>query len=419
MKKFLLMGVVFFAVAAGFSIPVAQADVASSTTMAVASSSLQAQIDTNNQQIAQLNQQIAEYQAELQQAGADKKTLQSAIKGLDLQKSKVQAQIAATEHQIAVTQLQIQQIGGQIVGTEQVIATQQAALGDELVVLEKAESQSLLIQLLRSATLVEAWSDTNQTLQVQDAIQGKMQELRAEENNLQDSKTASQEKQTTLTSQQQSLAAQQQSLVATEQSKTQLLAETNAKESTYQKLLAAAEAELNSFSTFAQNAGGSKLLAGQTSCDAWGCYYNQRDALWGGNALDGTKYNIASDGCLISAVAMVMTHYGYRDVTPATINADPANFAAYYPAYLLTTINVDGVSATRKTAAIDATLSTGNPVIIGLHAYGGTHFVVFVSGSKGNYTMRDPYITDGKDISFSANYSMKDVFGVTKVVIGR
>jgi len=116
-------------------------------------------------------------------------------------------------------------------------------------------------------------------------------------------------------------------------------------------------------------------------------------------------------------MAMVMTHYGYRDVTPATINSDPSNFASYYPAYLLYTISVDGVSATRKTAAIDATLSTGNPVIIGVKAYGGTHYVVLISGSRGNYIMRDPYIANGKDISFAANYSLRSVFGITKVTI--
>jgi hypothetical protein len=116
-------------------------------------------------------------------------------------------------------------------------------------------------------------------------------------------------------------------------------------------------------------------------------------------------------------MAMVMTHYGYRSVTPVTINSDPSNFAAYYPAYLLTTINVAGVSASRKTATIDATLAAGTPVIIGLHAYGGTHFVVLVSGIRGNYLMRDPYIQNGKDISFTDHYSLRSIFGISKVVI--
>jgi hypothetical protein len=116
-------------------------------------------------------------------------------------------------------------------------------------------------------------------------------------------------------------------------------------------------------------------------------------------------------------MAMVMTHYGYRKVTPVTINSNPANFATYYPAYLLYTIEVDGVSATRKSASIDATLATGNPIIVGINAYGGTHFVVLVSGSNGNYIMRDPYLENGKDVSFTAHYSLRSIFSITKVVI--
>jgi hypothetical protein len=115
---------------------------------------------------------------------------------------------------------------------------------------------------------------------------------------------------------------------------------------------------------------------------------------------------------------MVMTHYGYKNVTPATINSDSSNFAAYYPAYLLTTINVSGITATRTTTAIDSTLSTGTPVIIGMNVSGGTHFVVLVSGSKGNYIMRDPYIANGKDINFSSHYSVREIYSIARVVIG-
>jgi peptidoglycan hydrolase CwlO-like protein len=378
---------------------------------------LEQQIDSNDQQIAQLNQQIAQYQAELQQVGANKKTLQAAINALDLQKSKVQAQVAVTQSQINITQLQIQQIGGEITDTEATIASDEQALGQYLVNLQKDDNQPLIMEVLSSNTLADAWTDTNATLQVEEAVQSQLATLQSQETALANSKSASQQKQATLASQQQSLAAQQQTLAQTVASKNQLLAVTNQQESTYEQLLAQAEAELNSFSAFTQNAGGSKLLAGQTDCDAWGCYYNQRDALWGNLPLDGTQYTMAADGCLVTAMAMVLTHYGYKDVTPETINQNPNDFAPYYPAYLLTSINVDGATATRKTTTIDATLATGNPVIVGLNAYGGTHFVVLVSGSKGNYIMRDPYITDGDDISFSAHYSIRSIFAITKVVI--
>ena len=227
-----------------------------------------------------------------------------------------------------------------------------------------------------------------------------------------------QQKKDALSAQNQSLATQQKSLSSTVASKSQLLTETSAKESTYQKLLAQAQAELNSFSNFTKNSGGAKLLANQTVCDKWGCYYNQRDTSWGGSALNGTQYTLASDGCLVTSVAMVMTHYGYSGVTPASINANPSNFAAYYPAYLLNTISVGGVTASRIAATIDSTLSSGNPVIVGMNVSGGTHFVVLVSGSNGKYIMRDPYIANGKDINFSSHYSLRAIYSIAKVVIG-
>ena len=381
------------------------------------SSSLQGQLDYDNQQIATLNQQIAQYQAQLQQIGSDKKTLQAAIQSLDLQKSKIQTQVTLTQKQIDATQVQIKQLGNEIMNTEQSIVSDEQALVAFLQNLQKADDQSLLMKIIGSGNLSDAWGDVNATLQMQDSIRASMQTLQAQKNTLSDSKNASQQKQVTLASQEQSLTAQQQSLLATVQSKNQLLAATKAEESNYQKLLADAEAQLNSFSAFVQNAGGAKLLGNQTVCDNWGCYFNQRDTTWGADKLDGTSFTLASDGCLVTSMAMVLTHYGYRDVTPVTINSDPGNFASYYPAYLLISITVDGVTATRKTTSIDATLASGNPVIVGLHAYGGTHYVVLVSGSKGNYIMKDPYVQNGNDVPFTDHYSMREIFGITKVVI--
>jgi peptidoglycan hydrolase CwlO-like protein len=423
---FTILGGIFWASRAFFDayVSIALADSAASGTVASAlsaaiatSSVLQAQINNNDQEILQLNQQIAQYQSQLQQIGANKRTLQAAINALDLQRSQLQTQTKVTQYQINTTQLQIQQLSGEISNTQQSIGQDQTALGEYLRNLQKDDGKPLLMQVLSLNTLDQVWSDANATLEIQDAVQNEMHSLQTQKTSLTNSQAVSQAKQLTLTSQEQALAAQQQSVAQTVQSKDQLLTETNSQESTYEKLLAAAQAELNSFSAFTQNAGGSKLLANQTACDSWGCYYNQRDAAWGNDPLNGTQYKLASDGCLVTSMAMVLTHYGYRDVTPVTINSNPDDFAAYYPAYLLTTINVDGISATRKASAIDVTLATGNPVIVGLNAYGGTHYVVLVSGSKGNYIMRDPYITNGKDISFTGSYSFRSIFSIAKVIV--
>ncbi len=375
------------------------------------------QPDARAAEIAQLNQKIAQYQAELLKADADKKTLQDAINVLTLQRKTIETQVSATQVQISATQAQIARIGSGIAATQDRIGANQAALASDVRSLARNDEQPLIVQLFSSGSLSETWTDADAMLQVQTAIQANVRALREQKTVLAASQSASERKKAELTSQKDTLASQEQSLTRTAKTKTRLLVETKAQEATYQKLLASAKAQLASFSAFSVNAGGSGLLSNQTSCDAWGCYYNQRDSAWGNMPLNGTKYMLKSDGCLVTSMAMVLTHYGHRSVTPVSINANPDNFAAYYPAYLLYTIYVDGVSATRKTAAIDATLAQGDPVVVGVRAYGGTHFVVLTSGRGGDYLMRDPYIPNGKDISFTAHYTVRSIFGITKVVV--
>ena len=195
-----------------------------------------------------------------------------------------------------------------------------------------------------------------------------------------------------------------------------LLSQTQGSEANYQHLLSQAKAQLAGFSRFTESQGGAGLLSGQTKCDDWGCYYNQRDTQWGGQSLNGTQYTLASDGCLVTAMAMVMTHYGHKTL-PSDINANSSNFASYYPAYLLYTTFANGTTAERVGAAIDQALSGGDPVVVGINAYGGTHFVVLRSGSGGSYMMNDPYIEGGNNISFNDHYSAGSIFEVDKVVI--
>lgn len=201
-------------------------------------------------------------------------------------------------------------------------------------------------------------------------------------------------------------------------SKQKLLSETQGSEANYQRLLASAKAQLEGFSHFAASQGGASLLSGQTSCDSWGCYYNQRDSSWGGLALNGTQYSLASDGCLVTSMAMVYTHYGHN-ITPVDINSNSSNFASYYPAFLLKTITAGGATSDRQNADIDSTLASGNPVVVGISYDGGPyadHFVVFVSGSGGNYTMNDPFTPNGHNISFRDRYPSARIVEYEKVV---
>ncbi|MDO8269712.1 MAG: C39 family peptidase [Candidatus Levybacteria bacterium] len=201
--------------------------------------------------------------------------------------------------------------------------------------------------------------------------------------------------------------------------KKKLLAETQGSEANYQRLLSQARAQLEGFRNFTTTQGGASILSGQTSCDDWGCYYNQRDSQWGNQSLNGTQYTLASDGCLVTSMAMVYTHYGNRGVTPATINSNPGNFASYYPAYLLKRISAEGKTTDRVYSEVDAVLSAGNPLVVGISYDGGglaDHFVVFRSGSNGNYYMNDPFTPGGKNISYQERYPGVRIVSYEKVV---
>jgi peptidoglycan hydrolase CwlO-like protein len=202
--------------------------------------------------------------------------------------------------------------------------------------------------------------------------------------------------------------------------KQRLLADTQGSEASYQRLLAQAKAQLAGFSNFTSSQGGASLLSGQTVCDDWGCYYNQRDSQWGATSLNGSQYSIASDGCLMTSMAMVYTHYGHRGVTPLTINSNPNNFASYFAAYLKFTITADGATSTRIGSQIDGELSQGKPVIVGISYDSGPvadHFVVLISGSGGNYQMNDPYTPNGHNIPFTSKYSIGSIREIDRVAI--
>ena len=401
-----------FLIFLGFSI-IASASAAHAQSV----TNLQTQIDAQAQQMNSLKADIAAYQKQINILAAKKNTLQSTISSMALSQKQLAIKIRMTQNEIDSANLRIRELTLSMGDKETSIAADQIAIGKALQNVAENDQSSFIAMIISSNSLRDAWQAVDDAVQFNRALANNISNLRAVRTTLAANRSQITAMKTNLLSLQSQLTAQNRSLTESKIAQQQLLAQTKNSESNYQRLLAAAQAELESFSTFVTAAGGSKLLTNQTVCDAWGCYYNQRDALWGNIPINGTKYRFASDGCLVTAMAMVLTHYGYRNVTPLTINSNPSNFAAYYPALLLFTTYVDGISATRIASTIDATLSTGNPVIVGLRAYGGTHFVVLVSGQRGNYIMRDPYVANGNDISFSSHYAVRNIYAVEKVII--
>lgn len=361
-----------------------------------------------------LQDQIKQYEQKINDLQGQEKTLSSQISIMD-------SQIKLTEYKILATQEQITNLTLDIDTATKKISSLQKSLDQSVNVLlnrivatyEVGTIQPLQI-LLTSGTASDFFTRLNY-LRLAQAHDKKLiydtQQAKVDYANQKDI-FENEKKQVEVLQKQ--LQAYNNQLDLDKKAKQRLLSETQGSEANYQRLLSQAKAQLAGFQRFVISQGGASILSNQTICDDWGCYYNQRDSQWGNNALNGTQYTLASDGCLVTAMAMVYTHIGHRGVTPQTINSNPSNFASYYPAYLNKTISADGLTTSRIYATIDGELSAGRPVIIGI-GRGPDHFVVFVSGSNGDYKMHDPFVPNGHNISFTDHYSVSNINSIEKV----
>ena len=347
-----------------------------------------------------------------------RETLSSQISYMDNQIKLTSLRISITQAKIKTLSDEITQLENEVVRLEGVLETRLALLLHRIPVAYKRAVAPQFGILLFSKNLSDFITRAAYLQAVQKEDAALVFQVKATQNSYNDSKKLREDKKTQLDQVQQQLETQNQQLAQQKQAKDTLLAETQGQEAIYQQLLAAAKAQLAGFSSFASNQGGATILSNQTVCDDWGCYYNQRDGQWGDVSLNNTQYTIASDGCLVTSMAMIYTHFGHKNVTPLTINANSSNFASYYPAFLKYTIVADGTTTTRVGSVIDSELSANRPVVVGIkYPNGDKHFVVFISGSNGNYLMNDPFVPNGHKINFSDHYSVGSIIEVDRISI--
>ncbi|MDP3955518.1 MAG: cysteine peptidase family C39 domain-containing protein, partial [bacterium] len=203
------------------------------------------------------------------------------------------------------------------------------------------------------------------------------------------------------------LAAQKKLLDKQKKDKESLLEITRGDQKRYQQLLAEAKAQLAAIRRFVASQGGATILNNQTKCDSWGCYYNQRDSLWGNIGLGGSSYSVAEYGCLISSVSMLASHYG-KNIKPNDIAVIPN---AFFEGYLLHSFSVNGVSVSLESVSkgrLDEELNAGRPVIAGLFS-GPDHFIVILRKEGNGYIMHDPFLEDGANRPLSDKYSVSNI----------
>lgn len=324
------------------------------------------------------------------------------------------SQIKLTSLRIAAAQDKISTLTDEINKLETEVTRLEGVLNDRLALLLKRipatyirASTSDFGTLLLSKNFFDFVTRIKyvQTVQAEDAAL--VFQVKATQNSYNDSKKTREDKKNQLEELKTELNQQNIQLAQQKQEKDALLTATQGNESRYEELLAAARAQLAAINNFVSNLGGAGILSNQTYHSDWGTYYNQRDSQWANHGIGSSSESIANVGCLVTSIAMVMSHYG-KGASPADV-ASTLDLFVPGTAYMYQgSHSVAGATVTRtttSTSAIDGELASGNPVIVGL--YGGpAHFVVLKSGSGGSYTMNDPFVENGHDIAFTSHYSM-------------
>ncbi|QHO63412.1 C39 family peptidase [Candidatus Chazhemtobacterium aquaticus] len=369
---------------------------------------------------AQLKEYIAACETKVSELRTEKQSLTAAI-------SLLNSKINLTQAQIRNTNAQISQLTEEI-GTLSVVIDD---LNNELDALTKVYLSRVREAYKNRHTNIalSLLSDSEQNFQsrlkyletTHKRDQIIMHELESARINFDQQKTTKEEKQAEIESLKTTLESQKQVLGAQESQKQQLLTETQNNEKRYQQMLSDAQRQLAAFRRFVTDQGGASILSNQTSCDSWGCYYNQRDSQWGNQLIGLSSDSTMKEyGCLVTSMAIIASHYG-KSLTPGQIAAssDPFWLNTAYMRQGQWTVNGVTMNRTRlgsSRSLIDSELESNRPVVVGI--YGGPdHFIVIKSKVDGEYIMNDPFIENGKDVKFTDKYPLEAISAVDRVVV--
>jgi murein DD-endopeptidase MepM/ murein hydrolase activator NlpD len=205
------------------------------------------QINNHNSAIKQLEAEIAQYQRELDVLGTERQTLQSSVRSLDVSRAKLGAEISATENKIAAAELQLDRLSFSIEEMEERISLNQESVAKSIRDLDKADDATLIEQLLASNSLTDAWIAADQIVALNGALKSRTASLSEARNQLAAEEAEVGSTRESLSSFNSQLSGQKQGLDANRQEKQSLLTQTKNKESEYQDIVAAKQAERASF----------------------------------------------------------------------------------------------------------------------------------------------------------------------------
>lgn len=344
-------------------------------------------------------------------------TCQNASETLTSQINYMNNQIRLTTLQIDTTRINIDKLSNEINELGDEIAKLEDTLNQRLAILIKRIPESYKRSvtpdfglLLLSSDISDFITRAKYLAKVQAEDAAVLFQVKATQNNYTERKQTREDKKVQLEEAKRNLEIQNNQLTQQKQEKNALLIATQGKEEIYSQLLSQAKAQLAAFQGFISSRGGLSLITADPSWPS--AYFSQRDVRWGNQAIAGpyvsgtTVYSIGQAGCLISSVAMALTHRG-NSTNPGIIGSNSSYFFNSY--FLWSALNSlgFGVQRTIDTSGVDSAISQGKWAIVGISYQDSVyaepfHFVVVTGKNGSDYNLFDPW--EGPYTSFNSKY---------------
>ena len=198
---------------------------------------LKNQISQKSSDIAKLEQEIATYQTQLDTLGQQKNSLSNSIKGLDLTRKKLNADISITQTKIDKTNLTIKSLSSDIGNKENTIENSIDSISLGIRSTNEFEQSNILGTLLSQNDFTSVWNDLDNISTLRETIRQDIIQLKQVKNQLENTKAETITAKNELISLKSKLGDQQKIVIQNTNEKNALLKQTKSNEASYQKLL--------------------------------------------------------------------------------------------------------------------------------------------------------------------------------------
>lgn len=388
----------------------------------------------------ELKSYIDDCSSKLKSLSGQKTTLSQALSFLTTQINLTQAKIAEQTTQLSKLEIEINDLSGKIQSLDYSLTDLTKLFVARVKSSYMSASNSPISILLHVSGITEFTKGIRYVERVRDHDQNLLLSLEKSRLDFDQQRTMKEKKQAEIEAVKKILDREKATLATQVLAKNKLLADTKNDEARYQSLRQEAQNRVAQLANYSAGRGGATLLSGTTKQDDWGYYYNQRDSQWGSVIINNSygcgkdsngkdlPCTIASVGCLVTSAAMIATHYG-KSITPRDIAQSSAPFD-YDTADMRFSWSdaVNGTKVSRTSygcngsgclSIIDSELLANRPVIVRINAanFVGTHFIVITKKDGDNYIMKDPYESDGNNISFTSKHSISSLSRVDRVTV--